>query len=55
MEEFLSDLNCEGITYGLLEKEIPEQLPLGYYHVFPAARGKLPQLGEDGKVTDLFR
>lgn len=55
VEEFLSDLNCEGITYGLLEKEIPEQLLLGYYHIFPVARGKLPQLGEDGKVTDLFR
>lgn len=55
VEEFLRDLHYEGITYGLLEKEIPRELALGYFHIFPVARGKLPQMGEDGKVTELFR
>lgn len=54
-EEFLGDLNVEGITYGLLKEEISQNLSLGYFHIFPVARGKLPQLGEDGKVTELFR
>lgn len=54
-EEFLKDLRYEGVTYGLLEQEVPEKLSRGYFHIFPVARGKLPQLGEDGKVTELFR
>lgn len=54
-EELLNDLRYEGITYGLLEQEISEKLSLGYFHIFPVARGKLPQMGEDGKVTELFR
>lgn len=55
LEEFLRDIHYEGITYGLLEEEIPQEFSRGYFHIFPVARGKLPQMGEDGKVTELFR
>lgn len=55
LEEFLRDMHYEGITYGLLEEEISQKLSLGYFRIFPVARGKLPQMGEDGKVTELFR
>ncbi len=55
LEGFLGDLRYEGIRYGLLEESIPEEFARGYLHIFPVARGKLPQPGEDGKVTELFR
>lgn len=55
LEEFLRDMRYEGITYGLLEEEIPQEFSLGYFHMFPVARGKLPQMGADGKTTELFR
>lgn len=54
-EEFLEDLHYEGICYGVLEDEIRQELEGGYFRVFPVARGRLPQSGEDGKVTELFR
>ncbi len=54
-EEFLEDLRYEGICYGVLEDEIRQGLGDGYFHIFPVARGRLPQSGEDGKVTELFR
>lgn len=54
-EELLKEMLYEGISYGFLEEEIPQKLALGYFRIFPVARGKMPQLGEDGKVTELFR
>lgn len=54
-EEFLEDLHYEGIRYGLLEDGIRQELTGRYPRVFPVARGRLPQAGEDGKVTELFR
>lgn len=55
LEEFLEDMHYEGINYGILEKEIPQEFEAGYLHIFPVARGKLPLPGEDGKVTELFQ
>ena len=55
LESFLGDLRYEGIVYGVLEEEIPAEFARGALHLFPVARGKPPQAGEDGKVTELFR
>lgn len=55
LEEFLEDMRYEGIVYGILREEIPQHFALGYLHIFPVARGTLPQAGEDGKVTELFQ
>lgn len=55
LEEFLEDMHYEGIVHGILQEEIPQDFAQGYHHIFPVARGKAPQLGEDGKVTELFR
>ena len=55
LEEFLGDMYYEGISYGVLEDEIQREFALGYVHIFPVARGKQPQAGEDGKVTELFQ
>lgn len=55
LEEFLEDMHYEGINYGILEMEIPQEFETGYLHIFPVARGKLPLPGEDGKVTELFQ
>lgn len=55
LDEFLEDIHYEGINYGILEKEIPQEFAQGYLHVFPVARGKPFQEGEDGKVTELFQ
>lgn len=55
LEEFLGDLHYEGISYGILQEEIRQEFAFGYLHIFPVARGKLPQPGEDGKVTELFQ
>ena len=55
LEEFLGDLHYEGIHYGILEQEIPREFARGYLHMFPVARGKAPQPGIDGKVTELFQ
>lgn len=54
-EEFLEDVYCEGIHYGVLQEEIRQEFAQGYLHIFLTARGKLPQAGEDGKVTELFQ
>lgn len=54
LETFLEDMYYEGIVYGVLEETIPEQFSLGYYHIFPVARGTLPQTGEDGRVEEMF-
>lgn len=54
-ETFLEDMHYEGINYGILQEEIPQELERGYLRIFPVARGKLPQAGEDGKVTELFQ
>lgn len=55
-EELMEDLHYEGICYGILEDEIRQELEGGRYPlIFPVARGRLPQSGEDGKVTELFR
>ena len=48
-------MHYEGINYGILEMEIPQEFETGYLHIFPVARGKLPLPGEDGKVTELFQ
>lgn len=55
LDEFLEDMHFEGINYGILEQEIPQEFDAGYLHIFPVARGKLPLPGEDGKVTELFQ
>ncbi|MCI8477454.1 MAG: DUF342 domain-containing protein [Oscillospiraceae bacterium] len=55
LEEFLDDIHFEGINYGILQEEIQREFELGYLHIFLVARGKLPQAGEDGKVTEFFQ
>jgi len=55
LDEFLEDMHYEGINYGILQKEIPQEFEQGYLHIFPVARGKAPKAGEDGKVTELFQ
>lgn len=55
LETFLEDVYYEGIVYGVLEETIPREFSYGYYHIFPVARGTLPQEGEDGSVVELFR
>ena len=55
LEEFLGDLCYEGIVFGVLQEEIQREFSFGYFHIFPVARGKPPQAGEDGKVTELFQ
>lgn len=54
LEEFLEDMRYEGIVSGILQEEIPQEFAGGYLRIFPAARGTLPQAGEDGKVEELF-
>lgn len=54
LETFLKDIYYEGIVYGLLEDTIPNAFSQGYYHIFPVARGTLPQAGEDGRVIEMF-
>lgn len=55
LEGFLEDMHYEGIHYGVLQEKIRQDFALGYLHIFPVARGKPPQAGEDGKVTELFQ
>lgn len=55
LEEFLDDIHCEGINFGVLEEEIQQELERGYFRIFPIARGRLPQAGENGKMTELFQ
>ena len=54
LEEFLGDLRYEGIRYGVLQEDIQREFALGYFHLFPVARGKPPTAGDDGRVTELF-
>lgn len=54
LEAFLKDLRNKGIVYGVLKETVPHELSLGYYHVFPVARGTLPQAGENGSVVEMF-
>ena len=54
LEEFLGDMHFEGIRYGVLQQDIPAEFARGYLHVFPVARGRPFQEGEDGSVTELF-
>lgn len=55
LERFLGDLCYEGISYGVLEDVIRREFEFGYLHIFPVAKGKPPQPGEDGRVTELFQ
>jgi len=55
LEEFLEDIHYEGIEYGILREDIPQDFERGSLHIFPVARGKAPRAGEDGKVTELFQ
>lgn len=55
LEEFLADMHYEGINYGILQEDIRQEIEDGYLHIFPAARGTLPQAGENGKVIEFFR
>lgn len=55
LDEFLGDLRYEGINFGILQEEIEREFPLGYFRIFPVARGKAPVAGEDGKVTELLQ
>ncbi len=55
-ETFWEDLHYEGILHGVFpEEELQREFALGYLHVFPVARGKLPYPGSDGKLTELFQ
>lgn len=55
LEEFLGDMHYEGIHYGVLQEDIQREFDLGYFRIFPVARGKPPVAGEDGKVTELLQ
>ncbi len=55
LEEFLGDMRYEGIQYGILQEKIEREFGLGYFRIFPVARGKAPLAGEDGKVTELLQ
>lgn len=55
LEEFMEDIHYEGIHHGILQEEIRQEFELGYFRIFPVARGILPKAGEDGKVTELFQ
>ena len=55
LEEFLGDMHYEGIQYGILREDIQREFGLGYFRIFPVARGKPPVAGEDGKVTELLQ
>lgn len=55
LEEFLEDVYCEGIHYGVSQEEVRREFAQGYLHIFLTARGKPSQAGEDGKVTELFQ
>ena len=55
LEEFLGDLRYEGVRCGILQEDIRREFDRGYLHIFPVARGKPPQAGENGKVTELFQ
>lgn len=55
LERFLEDMRYEGIRFGVLQEQIQREFAFGYFHIFQIAQGKLPQPGEDGNVTDLFR
>lgn len=54
LEEFLREMNGQGICFGILREEIRRELDRGYLRIFPAARGALPQAGKEGKVIELF-
>lgn len=54
LNEFLEEMRRAGINYGILQENIRQELERGYLRIFPAARGTLPQTGENGKVTELF-
>lgn len=51
----MTDLHYEGINFGILKEEIEREFRRGYLHIFPAARGKQLQAGENGKVTEHFQ
>lgn len=55
LEAFLESMHYEGINYGILQEEIQRAFGLGYLRIFPVARGKPLQAGEDGKVIELFQ
>lgn len=55
LEQFLGDIHYEGIRYGVSQEEVQREFSFGYLHIFPVARGKLPQPGVDGKITELFQ
>lgn len=55
LDEFLEDMHYEGINFGILQEQVKQEFEAGYLHIFPVARGKLPQEGQDGKVTELFQ
>lgn len=54
LEEFLGSMRYEGIQYGVLRDQIQRELDSGRVRVFPVARGRAPQAGEDGNITNLF-
>lgn len=55
LEEFLKEMDYEGISCGVLQEDVRREAGCGYLRIFQAARGTLPQAGEDGKVTELFQ
>lgn len=54
LEEFLDEMHRRGISYGILQEKIEQELQRGPLRIFLAARGTLPQAGKDGNVTELF-
>lgn len=55
LEQFLGDMRYEGIHFGILKEDIEREFALETPRIFPVARGKLPQPGVDGNVTELFQ
>lgn len=53
-EEFLAELDRQGVRSGILREEIPRELARGCLRIFPVARGTLPTPGTEGSVTELF-
>jgi len=55
VEGFLSRMNYEGISYGVLQEELQRNVEgKNYFHVFPIANGTAPVDGTDGTSEDLF-
>lgn len=55
LEELLEEMRYEGISSGVLQEAVQQELEQGYLRIFLAAQGTPPQPGEEGAVTELFQ